>query len=196
LVGNPQLFAIDCSITRAYEQLSLRGIGYFVIHILSASFGVCDPDATMLACSLDAVEKRVKERGLHTAPFSKEPDAGTIADAYCRSIYAKESADSYFGISTNAFASLFYSNGLQMAPDGDEAFDDGSFVLQFDLGEEIRLIAFKRLPNGDHDPATLKDLWMSADLFYAVLERWREDFLAQWRMLPKVPELLNAYLGG
>ncbi len=158
MVGDPHLFAIDSSVTKAYERLSFRGLGYFLIHILSASFGICEPEATLLACSLDAVEKRIEKRGLHTAPFSKEPDAGTIADAYCRSIYAQEPADSYFGISTHAFTSFFHSNDLQMAPDGDEAFDDGSFVLQFHLGDEVRLVAFKRLRNGDHDPATLKDL--------------------------------------
>ena len=33
---------------------------------------------------------------------------------------------------------------LVSAPDGDEAFDDGSYVLQFDVGDRVRLIAFKR----------------------------------------------------
>jgi hypothetical protein len=80
------------------------------------------------------------------------------------------------------------SKHIQWAPDGDEAFDDGSYVLQFDVGGEVRLIAFKRGPDGRHDSSTLNDLWIASDEFYAVLRRWRDSFTEEWAALPKVAE--------
>ena len=43
------------------------------------------------------------------------------------------------------------------APDGDEPFDDASYVLQFDVKDRVRLIAFKSSEGYLHDPATLSD---------------------------------------
>jgi hypothetical protein len=42
------------------------------------------------------------------------------------------------------FTKTLHSNSLVWAPDGDEAFDDSSNVLQFDIADPVRLIAFKR----------------------------------------------------
>ena len=69
-------------------------------------------------------------------------------------------------------------------PDGDEAFDDGSYVLQFDLGDRVRLIAFKR-PESLVDPASVREVWLSSDTFYNALREWRDTFLAEWESLPK-----------
>jgi hypothetical protein len=38
---------------------------------------------------------------------------------------------------------MIYSRHILWAPDGDAAFDDGSYILQFDVDERVRLIAFK-----------------------------------------------------
>jgi hypothetical protein len=52
------------------------------------------------------------------------------------------------------------------APDGDEAFDDGSYILHFDIGNRVRLVAFKSQAGGYHnDPMTLRDLWIEAEEF-------------------------------
>ena len=41
------------------------------------------------------------------------------------------------------------------APDGDEAFDDGSYVLQVESGDQVRLIAFVGTPDFLYDPSSL-----------------------------------------
>ena len=81
LVGDPSKFAIESSISIAYEELGARALGFFVIHIGGRRYGVHEPDASWLACSFDEVERRLAERGTHTAPFSSEPDAGKTAPA-------------------------------------------------------------------------------------------------------------------
>jgi len=148
---------------------------------------VCEPDATMLACSFSEVERRLIRRGQHTAPFATE-EAGEIADAFRNAIYAEEQEESYFGIPLPDFAKLFSGNSsdLMWVPDGDEAFDEGSYVLQFDMDDRARLIAFRCLEGYRHDPASLSDVWLSADAFYDVLQQWHDAFEAEWASLPKL----------
>jgi hypothetical protein len=72
------------------------------------------------------------------------------------------------------------------APDGDEAFDDGSYVLQFDVEDRVRLIAFRSGEGYVHDPATLSDVWLPSDDFYGVLQEWLQSFDREWTALMKV----------
>jgi hypothetical protein len=193
IVGNPGVFAIESAITNAYERLSFRALGFFVIHVGGRRYGVHKPDATMLACSFDAVERRLSRRGMHTAPFAAEPDAGRIADAFRDACYAGICPqEGYFGMCEAEFCKLFdwdSSRELLWAPDGDEAFDDGSYVLQFDVADRVRVIAFRSVEGGyPHDPSTLNDVWLNDGTFYDVLQRWRDAFEAAWRIAPKVSE--------
>ncbi len=43
---------------------------------------------------------------------------------------------------------MVWDSKLMWAPDGDEAFDDGSYVLQIDSGSLVRLIGFKGTSGG------------------------------------------------
>jgi hypothetical protein len=141
-----------------------------------------------LACSYDEVERRIAMRGSHTVPFAIESDAGKIADAFRNAIYAEEPRESYLGIPLSEFRSMVWSKRIMWAPDGDEAFDDGSYVLQFDIQDRVRLIAFKCGPGYVHDPATLSDVWLPADGFYYVLQRWHDAFEDEWVSMPKASD--------
>ena len=147
------------------------------------------PDATMLGCSLGRVEELIFRRGKHVAPFATDPIAGAIADAYRDAIYAPEQADELLGLSSSDFCDLIYSNQLQWAPEGDEAFDDRSHVLIFDVEERVRLIAFRCADEGyHHAKESLREIWLHADRFYRLLEEWRNHFLRAWNEAPKVSE--------
>jgi hypothetical protein len=187
IVGNLSFFAIESNITLAYERLSFRALGFFVVHLGGKSYGKPSPDSTMLARSYDEVERRIAMRGSHTATFASERGAEEIAVAFRNALFAEHQQDSYFGISRADFSDLIWSKRLAWAPDGDEAFDDGSYVLHFDVGHRVRLIALKSRGEG-HDPATLVDVWLSADDFYSVLQDWRDAFKAEWTSTPKAPE--------
>jgi hypothetical protein len=188
MIGNPAIFAIESEISRAYERLSFRALGLFVLHIGGRRYGVYKPEATMLACSFDEVQARMAFRGRHTAPFAPEPDAGAIADAFRNAIYADKQRESFFGIPLAEFSKFFCTpSNVSWAP-SDEAFDDGSFVLQFDVGSRVRLIAFKSDHGYRHDPTTLSDVWLSADDFYNILREWHDAFEAEWVSAPKSAE--------
>jgi hypothetical protein len=187
IVGNPSIFAIESGITQAYDSRSIRALGYFVLHIGGRTYGVHKPDATTLAPSFDEIQDRIACRGKYTAPFASELDAGQIANAFRNATFSDDPHDRFFGIPLDEFRKLFYTatNDRMWAPDGDEAFDDGSYVLQFDVKDRVRLIAFKSGESYLHDPTTLRDVWLAADDFYHILRQWHDAFEAEWLAAPK-----------
>ncbi len=182
IIGDPSTFAIESGITTAYNRLSLRGLGFFTIFIDGMRYGVHSPDATMLASSLDSVEARLARRGAHTATFANGVGGTVIADAVRDALYAPDQeAQTFFGMSRPDFESLICSNHLLWAPDGDEAFDDQSYIFQADAGDRVRLIGFRSTSGYHHDAGSLRDLLLDADVFYGVLRQWRDGFLADWK---------------
>jgi len=71
------------------------------------------------------------------------------------------------------------------APDGDEAFDDSSYVLQLDIGGDVRLVAFSRASGAYLDPESLRDVRLSQEEFYGILQHWHEGFATEWASLAK-----------
>jgi hypothetical protein len=184
IVGDTSVFAVESEITQAFSKPSLRGLGFFVIHAMGRRYGTKSPNATMLANSFDEVGRRISGRGTHKAPFV-DATATEVANAYTSAIYLDHTENErHFGMSEAQFTEVIYSNGLVWAPDGDEAFDDGSYVLQFDVVDRVRLIAFNR-PDWFVDPASVREVWLAADGFYDILGQWRDRFLAEWESLPK-----------
>jgi hypothetical protein len=185
-VGNRDRFAIESQITTAYERIGWLALGYFNIFINGYRYGRHFSDSTLLGCSVDEIDNRLKNRGEHIVDFGSEPDAGKIAAAYRKAIYSPNGDDDiYFGRCRSDFTDFVGSSKLTWAPDGDEAFDDGSYVLQFDVADHVRLIAFKSEGYG-YNAATLNDVWLDAETYYNLLQEWRSQFEHIWMSLPKV----------
>jgi hypothetical protein len=186
MIGDRSFFAIESEISKAYEQLSLRALGFFVLYVAGRQYGVRKPDATMLANSFDEVSRRLASRGTHTAPFSSTEDAGELANAVIHAQYAEgQDHTLFFGLSQDEFCQLLHTRGVLWAPDGDEAFDDRSCVLQMDVDDRVRMIAFKRERGYLYAPTTLSDVWLSGSDFYSALGHWLRAFEEEWRRLPK-----------
>ncbi len=188
IIGNTSLFAIESSVTKAYERLSFRALGFFVVHVGGRSYGRRSADSTMLASSFDEVERRIARRGTHNVSFAVEPDAGRIADAFRDAAYADRPKESYFDIPKIRFAEMVHVKRIVWAPDGDEAFDDRSYILQFDILDSVRLIAFKCGQGFFHDPTTLTDISLPSEDFYGLLRKWHDAFEAEWASLEKEAE--------
>ncbi len=187
IVGIPEEFAIESQISHAYEAPSLRALGFFNILLNGRRFGVREDDATMLANSFDEVSRRIGNRGNHVAEFgSHQQAADAIASAVISSLYCEQpSPERLLGMTANELATLVHDRRLVWAPDGDAAFDDRSFVLHFDVGDQVRLIAFKRGEEGLYDTASLVDQWVRAEVFYSTLQEWRHRFGHEWARHPK-----------
>jgi hypothetical protein len=85
------------------------------------------------------------------------------------------------------FRAAIYSNHLVWAPDGDEAFDDGSYVLQIESQNQVRLVAFVGTPDFLYKPSSLRDLLLSADEFYTILQEWHDSFENECKALAGGP---------
>ncbi len=190
ITGHPEVFALEARISRAYSRLSLLALGYFVIYVNGRRFGVFQEEATLLACSLDAVQQRIAARGHHVAPFADRCPAAEIAEAFYEAIYTNCPSEHFLEIPAPEFRSIFLAdpNKCMWAPDGDAAFDDGSYVLQFDVAERVRIIAFRSAPGCQIDPGTLTEVWLNSDSFYTTLHVWVEGFEESWASMPKAPE--------
>lgn len=189
IIGNPAIFAIESEISIAYERLSFLALGFFAIHLGNKVYGNRSHNSTMLACSFGEIQQRIAQRGKHVAPFAADSHADKIADAFRHSIFADLQDNRYFGIPAIKFSEYFSQNSTDCmwAPDGDEAFDDGSYILQFDINDRVRLIAFRCFEESIyHNPATLSDVWLPADDFYRILQQWHEKFELNWQESPKV----------
>jgi hypothetical protein len=186
IVGDPSRFALESEITHAYERISQRALGYFVIHVGGTCFGIRAWDATMLATVFDGVAKRIAMRGSHAVPSISAEASESLATAFSRAFYVEHEQDElFFGMRDADFITLLHSANLDWTADGDEGFDDGSCVLQFDIGGEVRLIAFSRATNPILDRDSLREVWLPAENFYAILQNWHDRFLEEWTSFPK-----------
>jgi hypothetical protein len=114
-------------------------------------------------------------------------NADEIAVAVRRSIYADcDEGELFFGLTQDQFAKTIGSVGLLWAPDGEEGFDDDSYVLHLEDENQVRLVAFKSVQDYLIDPGSLCDVWLTLDSFYAILQSWHDTFMAEWKSLPKV----------
>ncbi|WEJ98611.1 MAG: Imm42 family immunity protein [Candidatus Sphingomonas phytovorans] len=180
IVGDQSSFAIESSITEAFPSLSQRALGYFVVHVRGKIFGVREPDASMLGCSFSEVKDRLGRRGTHGISYLSDVSAPVIVEAFLDAIYRDVARSDYFSYPKSEFSSELYGSKIPWAPDGDEAFDDGSHILQFDVGEKVRLIAFQNMDCSVDTAKSIEEEWIDGDIFYGVLAQWSALFLADW----------------
>lgn len=139
----------------------------------------------MLGVSFDQVGKRIARRGRHNLPFPMGATAADIAYSFRRAIYAEcEEGKPFFGMPVRQFTEAISSNHVQWV--SDEEFDDSSYVLQFEDENQVRLVAFTGTPDFRYDPASLRDVCLSLDEFYGILQEWRDRFKDDWTSFTKV----------
>ncbi len=192
IVGDPSVFAIESEITLAYDRLNQLALGFFVIHVMGRCYGVREPDATMLADPFNEVVKRIARHGSHNPAFLMTETAANIAYSFRRAIYDEsEKGELFLGMSIRQFINAFSSNRVEWSGHCDEAFDDSSYVLQFEDQNQVRLVAFTGTPDFQYDPASLRDVRLSPDAFYGILKEWHDRFKREWSSWPKVSESIQ-----
>lgn len=185
IVGNPAEFALESEITAAYRRLNFRGLGFFQIHLGGFAYGIREPDATMLARSFDEVECRISRRGLHLAPLPIDVPSEALARAFSAVLYDDAEPAEALGMPSSQLRHAVHQNHHQWAPDGDEAFDDGSLIFQMDYGNSVRLISYRQTSQYVPELGTLRDVVLDAATFYEILAEWHKAFAAHWMAAPK-----------
>ena len=182
ITGDPSVFAIESGMTKAYERLGFLALGYFMIHIGGKCYGVKEPDATLLAIVFDEALRIVRHRGLHVAPFSAEPNAAHLIESIYKAVFEEPDDELLFGLTNKELISFVNSSRCCWHWFGDEAFDDGSVIYHFDIGDKVRLIATSS------DNPSVTDQWIDAEVFYRVVAHWWEAFEEAWKAADKIPE--------
>ena len=182
LFGNKDNFAIEYGISKAYKQIGLRALGYFVIYINGKLYGIKSNDATCLANSYNTIIERLEMKGKHKTTFSNETNPETIANAMIYAIYSPIEKTIFPEINVK---DELYTNKIIWAPDGDEAFDDGSFVLQFDIDNNVRIIGFRFNSDYECEKDSISETWIDQNAYYKILTEWRISFDNEWNKLEK-----------
>lgn len=198
--GDPYTFAVGAGVAYRHRDWHMS-LGHFCIHIDGFRYGIVTPDATALGNSFGELQHRILRQGDHRCYFSNRP-AAEIAIAYRTSFMGEElrsASFNYFGQRESVFKHALGQSHAEWAPDGDEAFDDSSYVLQFDLDDDFcRLVGFRAAEDGLFDPDTLREVTLTSTSFYAIIhacETWFADKMKtpERKRLPNV-SLRDRYL--
>jgi hypothetical protein len=181
LVGSRNSFAIESHVSQILTSPSQMGLGYFNVHIADCRYGVRGPDATLLACSFDAVNERLRSRGKHICPRLDQVNGLKLSALYYDLVYRgrREIETPEDQVVLGVLESEEAAK-IVWAPDGDEAFDDGSFILQYDSDAMVRLVAFRVTDGGEIDVECSRDIWIPGAVFYRILAEWSEQFSSNW----------------
>lgn len=171
-----QGFLIDAGIGCFVESASILALGYFNICIGETRYGKAELDATGMGCSYDEVVRRWRERRRSVFPELGVLPARQMAEAYLTYQYLDADPDrTYCGLVRHEFGNRLIESKVVWAPDGDEAFDDDSCVLQFDIGDQVRIVGFKGVDFEELDD-TISEIYLPAVEFYELLRLWIVDF--------------------
>lgn len=185
LVGDTATFAVEAGIAEAHENRHFFAVGWFHLWVGGHRYGIHQLDATTLGIPVSMAGEFLAKRGTHRAFFAAEPDAGAIADAVWMSGYVDlPDGAQFFGHSPDFFN---HRAGFGWWDQVDGAFDDGSHVLHFDVGEKVRVIGFQtyETPRGWRpNRMSMGDVWLPADEFYGILGQWCEAMEAERNRLP------------
>jgi hypothetical protein len=180
-VGNDQ-FYLESFVDSYLPDIGQMAIGYFSISIDGRAYGVKRKDASLLACSYDAVVRRLKASDSHRLSFGDKHPAHFYVHELLRAHLGDSSYQRCFtDEEREEFVAKLFSHELWWAPDGDAAFDDGSYVIQMDYPNYVRVIGFKYLESQSETLASISELRMDSGEFYDVLEEWSGRFLEDWR---------------
>lgn len=175
LIGNKNTFAIEWQITTAYSNPSLLGLGFYSVFVGNRLFGIQGDEATLLACSYDAVLTRIRNRGKHRDDRLDAESPQKILGGYCCAMFGDSDAyDRISDMSAEDFTAAINSTGILFAPDGDQAFDDGSIILHLDRVDSVILVAGKSTKAcGVIDEGSVVQVSLEADYFYGCLAEWK-----------------------
>ncbi|WP_374334534.1 Imm42 family immunity protein [Leeia sp.] len=177
IFGDKNKFGVELSIDCYCISDGLMAVGKLLIYINGRKYGVDEPDATYLACSYNVIKEIVANRRRHCVPYVEDMSSSDIVSCFVWSVYAiPYGRNDWGGDFLKRLDDDLYKIGCVWAPDGDRAFDDGSHVLIFDVGEMVRLVAFVNSDDEAVISSSLEELVIDADEFYGVLRGWVTGF--------------------
>ncbi|KAA6457180.1 hypothetical protein DYQ86_22840 [Acidobacteria bacterium AB60] len=186
IIGTSDIFAIESSILEAYDSPGQMALGFLVFYVGGRRYGYRKPDSTLIGPSFNGMHRKIVDRGSHKSPFPSDADAAQIATAISRANSLDDMDDLLlYGVPWLQIFRILHSNGCILAPDSEQGFDDGSYVLHFDDGPLERLIAFQVGADYRVVEGSLRDVRLQQYDFYGILTEWQMRFKEEWGSTPK-----------
>ncbi len=182
IYGAVETFALESGVSAFLPELGQMAIGFFNIHINGRRHGVYDMEASLLASSYFRVTERLQEKGEHVLPSNMGKSSLDFVRSFRYLHYGINTigADSEI-LNNGCDVDRVFDNNLMWAPDGDEAFDDGSHVFQIDEKDNmVRLIAFNNSLDEAEFVDSITELYIESRRYYGVLEDWSTAFRTLW----------------
>lgn len=189
IIGNPEVFALESEQTDLFEGGPWLSNGTFFLHIAGRRFGSDNRGNTNMSIVLWEIERRLNDRGEHNLDHLGAMDAATLASIFEDVVYRMEPQQQYEFMSASELGDALYTAGINWSYGMGEAFDDGSRILQTDVGDQVCVVGY-RVDHANelgYQPDSLREQWLSSDEFYGLLEEWRQAFLREYDALPKRP---------
>lgn len=175
VLGHSDSFMLDTCVSFIYPGNRItNAIGWFNIWISGHRYGCHEPDSTALAHSYDCVGAIIRNRGGHTSALS-EYSADDVALRLGGACFGDLEFTEVQGMSSDELYADVIRRRLWWAPDGDEAFDDGSNVILFDVGAHVRLVGF-RMTDDAESVVDVHESTVPEAVFYDLLIEWRNGF--------------------
>lgn len=170
IIGKKDRFAIEIEITHIFN--SGQALGFLVLHVGGREYGVRARDATVLDFPMGHISDRLKRRGQHLAPFGGISEKEELVEALLGAQFGNPDPEFTFcGFTQNELDWQIGKARLDWSPDGDEAFDDGSHIYQFDVEDRVRLVACRNCRE-----RSISEIWLPDCEFYEILEKWCFEF--------------------
>lgn len=176
IIGDKQIFAIDFKIYTPIDNFFI-GDGYFLVYIDGFEYGIKKSNATVFG-SIEWELKtefmnHVNNENLELCGFSRQNICDVYYDKHYREIN-DFSIDDYEAISKTLEESPKSIKEWSL----ETAFDDGSFVLQYNTKNEICLLGFKTYEyekiKDIHSACISKEYYINVlNTFFSELDRFR-----------------------
>ncbi|MCA9290144.1 MAG: hypothetical protein KDA25_03385 [Phycisphaerales bacterium] len=166
LFGDQQRFAVEVR----YGSDSARDIGSafgrFRLWIRGQSFGCPGDSSSCFAPSGESLRQRWRQRGQHHADWvDRERPLAALREVH-ELVYLLTDDDlAERGLQPNRVAEAV---NLMMAPDGSEAFDDGSLVIQWDTDDQVIVAGTIVTDEGVDDSIAL--IALANNEFYGIIQ--------------------------
>jgi hypothetical protein len=174
IVGNKFEFAIEYTIQEFYQS-NFIGDGMFIIYIENIVYGKIDERQTTFSGIIPSLGRRAKEVNI-VHDYLKNIDTMDLCDAWFQYSFQKENG-TRIDASVMKLISKYDIEWHTM----DEAFDDGSTVLQINEGNTVRLIGLKYDTNYSDYKKSINYISLPTNVFCNTIEMFIESIKSDFR---------------
>jgi hypothetical protein len=172
-IGDINIFALEYSIIEYYDSRYI-GDGKFIVYINGTKYGKSNNNSTTFSSIIPSLGQRANTSNLTDPIFEKYPPYD-LAFACYDSYYGENPKEVYLGLNREHFLVLKRNNKIEWHG-MDEAFDDGSFIIQLNnANNEISLIGYRAISSNPSQIEELNSIKLKYSIFSEIINQFIES---------------------